>query len=145
MSDHVAIMRKSWGLIPKILDGRKKIESRWSINRVAPWGKVKIGDSVYFKNSGEAVSAKAVVSNILQFEDLNLKKIKDIFYRYGGEDGIASSNIESTIEWAKDKRYCTLIFLKDPERVRAFSINKKGFGNACAWMVVGEINKVRLI
>ena len=37
--DHVAIMKKSWGLIPKILDGRKKIESRWGIHKCSPWGK----------------------------------------------------------------------------------------------------------
>lgn len=27
--EHVAIMRKSWGLTDKILSGQKKIESRW--------------------------------------------------------------------------------------------------------------------
>jgi len=27
--EHVAIMRKAWGLTDKILSGQKKIESRW--------------------------------------------------------------------------------------------------------------------
>jgi len=43
--DHVAIMTPSWKLIPKILDGKKTIESCWYQTRRAPWGKIAIGDS----------------------------------------------------------------------------------------------------
>ena len=91
--DHVAIMKKSWGLIPKILDGRKKIESRWGINKCAPWGKVKVGDTVYFKNSGGPVTAIAKVSRIREFEDLDSKKVRVILGKYGGDDGISVPKI----------------------------------------------------
>ena len=53
--DHVAIMNKSWGLIPKILSGSKTIESRWYKTKRTPWDKIAKGDTVYFKNSGEQV------------------------------------------------------------------------------------------
>jgi len=58
-------MRKSWGLLPKILTGEKTIESRWYKNKCSPWGKIKRGDVVYFKNSGEPVTIKAEVSKII--------------------------------------------------------------------------------
>src|SRR3990167_7314829 len=98
MSDHVAIMRKKWGLIPKILDGRKKIESRWSKFKIAPWGKVKVGDRVFFKNSGEKITASAIVSKIVEFQDLNPTEVRKILEQYGGIGGIGVNNVESTIE-----------------------------------------------
>ena len=37
--EHLAIMKKSWKLLPKILKGEKKIEARWYVSRVCPWNK----------------------------------------------------------------------------------------------------------
>ncbi len=136
-------MKKSWGLIPKILDGRKKIESRWGVNRCAPWDRVTIGDVVYFKDAGEKVSVKANVSEVRSFENLTLNKVRGILEKYGGDDGIAVSDLEETIAWARGKKYCTLIFLKDPERVVPFAIDKRGFGAGAAWISVPDVNKIR--
>jgi len=41
--------------------GEKQIESRWYVNKINPWNKVKVGDTVYFKNSGDPVTAKVRV------------------------------------------------------------------------------------
>jgi len=142
--DHVAIMKKSWGLIPKIINGTKKIESRWGKNKSAPFGKVNAGNTVYFKNSGEPVIAKAEVEKVKTFVDIKPKKVREILEEYGGDDGIAVSNLENIIEWAKEKRYCTLIYLKNPRTVEPFNINKNGFGMSAAWLCVGDINKVRI-
>jgi len=38
---HLAIMRKSWGLTDKILNGRKKIESRWYFVKYRPWDSIE--------------------------------------------------------------------------------------------------------
>jgi len=78
--DHVVIMRKSWGLIPKILSGQKKIESRWYINKCVPWNKINLGETVYFKNSGEPVSLAATVEKVLAFSDLSPQKVEEIFH-----------------------------------------------------------------
>ena len=142
--DHVAIMRKSWGLIPKILDGRKKIESRWGINKCSPWGKVKAGDTVYFKNSGEPVTVSTKVSKIQEFKNLNPKKVREILKKYGGDDGISTSNLEETVKWAKKKRYCTLIYLMNPRKIKPFNIDKTGFGSAAAWLCVKDIDKIKI-
>ena len=142
--DHVAIMRKSWGLIPRILDGSKKIESRWSINKIVPWGKVKTGDMVYFKNSGEPVTVSAEVSKIKEFQNLDKNIVRKILEKYGGVGGIATSNVNSTIKWAERKKYCTLIYLKNPKKVKPFKIDKSGFGSACAWMCVENISKIKI-
>lgn len=142
--DHIAIMKKSWGLIPKILDGRKKIESRWGINKCAPWGKVKLGDTIYFKNSGEPVTAVAKVSRIQEFENLNTKKIREILEKYGGDDGISVSSLEETIKWVRKKRYCTFIYLKNPKTIKPFNIDKTGFGAGATWISVSNIDKIKI-
>ena len=56
--DHVAIMKKSWGLTQKILTKQKKIESRWYKSKYSPWGKIEKNDFVYFKDSGEPIVRK---------------------------------------------------------------------------------------
>jgi len=137
-------MKKSWGLVPKILDGRKKIESRWGVNKCAPWGKVKVGDRVYFKNSGEPVIVVAKVYKIQEFENLSPKKVREILEKYRGHAGISISNLEEIIKWARKKRYCTLIYLKNPKTIKPFNIDKTGFGSASAWLSVGNINKIKL-
>lgn len=72
--EHLAIMRKSWELTDKILNGQKKIESRWYSVRYKPWGAIKKGETVYFKDSGGPVKIKAEVSRVIQFNSLTPKK-----------------------------------------------------------------------
>lgn len=122
--DHVAIMNKRFGdLIAKILSGEKKVESRWSKNKIAPWGRVHPNDVVYFKQSGGDVEAKTEVEKVIGIENLDKKAVRWIAKKYGLKE-----------EWGKNKRYCTLIFLKNPQKVRPFKINKSGFGYAAAWL-----------
>ena len=141
--EHVAIMKKAWGLIPKILDGRKKIESRWGKFRCAPWGKVNIGDTIYFKNSGEPVIVRAKVKKIKAFDNLDPQKVQDILWKYGGDDGISVFDLEKTSLWAKDKKYCTLIYLEDAKKVQTFNISKVGFGAGAAWISTEDIGEIR--
>ncbi len=46
--EYIAIMKKAWGLTDKILDGRKKIESRWYLAKRKPWDSIKAGGDSLF-------------------------------------------------------------------------------------------------
>ena len=140
--DHVAIMKKSWGLTKKILTGEKSIESRWYKVRYAPWGRVKRGDAVYFKDSGEPVTLKTQVKKVLQFSHLTRAKVKEILKKYGKDDGLRKEKIPEFLSRFKDKKYCILIFLKNPRKVEPFEINKKGFGAMASWIIVGDIKPI---
>ena len=144
MADHVAIMKKSWGLTEKILNGEKTIETRWYKNKVKPWDKVKVGDTVYFKDSGEPITIKAIVSNVEQFEDLDEKKISDLFKRYGEEDLGTKEISEEIKKYVEGKRYSIIIHLKNPQLIKPFDINKNGFGAMSAWLTVDDINSIKL-
>jgi len=142
--DHVAIMKKSWKLTEKILSGEKKIESRWYKSKYPPWGKIKKGETVYFKDSGEPVLIKAKVEKIITFSDLNPEKIKQILNKYAKDDGIDKNQLPKFFKRFKDKKYCLLIFLKEPKKIKSFYIDKTGFGMMSAWLVVEDINKIKV-
>jgi len=141
---HLAIMQKSWGLLPKIVSGGKTIESRWYLNKSAPWGKVKVGDTIYFKNSGESVATRATVNHVLQFADLTPTKVQSLLDEYGGADGIEPKDIPTYYERFKDKRYCILIFLRHVQLVEPFNIDKSGFGAQAAWVTASSIEALRI-
>lgn len=141
--EHVAIMRKSWRLTQKILSGQKKIESRWYKAKYSPWNKIKSGEIVYFKDSGEPVTIKTEVDKVIQFSDLTPEKVKEILYQYGQADGLGIDNISEFFEMFKDKKYCMLIFLKNPQKIQPFEIDKSGFGAMSAWISVDNINRIK--
>lgn len=136
-------MKKSWGLTGKILDGRKTIESRWYASRRAPWGRIKKGDTVYFKNSGEPVTVRAAVRGVLQFSGLSPAKVKKILGEYGERDGIERGEKRFFYGLFRNKKYCVLVFLGKIGRVRPFRIDKSGFGAMSSWISVGSIEKIR--
>jgi len=141
---HLAIMRKSWGLLPKILTGEKTIESRWYKNKYSPWDKINKGDIVYFKNSGEPVTVKTEVFDILQYAGLKPERVREILQEYGAKNGLSINEIDKYYEMFKEKNYCLLIFLKNPEKIEPFEIDKSGFGAMSAWITVDDISQIRI-
>lgn len=142
MPDHVAIMTKAWKLIPKILSGEKTIESRWYQTKRTPWDQIGAGDTVYFKNSGEAVTAKAEVGEVLQFTIKNLDEARNIVSKYGRSICLINHNPST---WPSLPKYCILIRLKNPQPVDPpFLIDKTGFGSAAAWITVDSIGHIKL-
>lgn len=142
--DHVAIMRKSWGLLPKILGGEKTIESRFYKNKVAPWNKIFKGDTVYFKNSGEAVSVKAEIIRVLEISELDSEKTKKILETYGKDLGISRGQLKEFYKRIEESRYAVLIFLDKARKIKSFQISKTGFGLQAAWICVPSIDQVKI-
>jgi len=137
--EHLAILSKQKKLLAKIISGEKTIESRWYVSKRAPFGLISEGDTIYFKESGEPVTAKAKVAKLLCYEDLNPEKIKNLLIEYGDKIGVGVSYLKNI----KDKRFCILIFLDNVETIEPFKIDKKGYGIMCAWISVDSIGKLK--
>jgi ASC-1-like (ASCH) protein len=121
-------MKKSWSLLPKILSGEKTIESRWYKTKRAPWGRIFPEDTIYFKNSGEPIMVKAAV-----------EKVEEICIDSGFRRNDIPTKICAPKGFEKliaDKKYCILIYLKNPRKIKPFEINKKGFGAMAAWITL---------
>lgn len=142
---HIAIMRKSWGLTEKIRSGEKTIESRWYLNKIAPWNEINADDTLYFKNSGEPIALSSKVEKVVQFAELTPKKVREILHRYGEKDGLDIGEMDQYYEFFKDKRYCILIFLKEIQKIESFEIEKKGFGSRSAWITLDSIENIKKI
>lgn len=137
-------MKKSWGLLSKIISGEKKIESRWYMAKYAPWDRIETGDTVYFKDSGCPVTIKIKVSKVMQFSNLKPELVKKIIDKYGGRDGIGIKDKGVFYNLFKDKKYCILIFLSEVKKIKPFNIDKRGFGLMSAWICTNNINRVRI-
>lgn len=142
--DHVAIMKKSWGLTEKILTREKSIESRWYKTKHAPWGNITKNDVIYFKNSGEPITIKAAIDKVISYSDLTPQTIEQILNQYGSADGIKKDEIKKYSHLFKDKKYCLLLFLKHPIRIKPFDIDKTGFGAMAAWISIKNIDQIRM-
>jgi ASC-1-like (ASCH) protein len=137
--EHIAILDKKRKLLPKILSGEKTIESRRTLTKRAPYGKIATGDIVYFKDSGEPVSARARVKDVKFFCDPGIPTLKRIVRDYGRRICLKPDFDVKKVR----AKYITLVFLQDVEPVKSFRIDKSGFGNANAWLVVQSVDSLR--
>lgn len=138
-------MKKSWGLTEKILTGEKTIESRWYKFKRSPWDKIKLGEVIYFKNSGEPVTIKASVVKVVQIENLTTEKRRQILTQYG-EAGLGIENMMPEMNrYVSDKKYCILIFLDNVEKIQPFEIDKGGYGAMSAWITIDDIFKIKKV
>ncbi len=108
-----------------------------------PWDKIKAGDTIYFKDSGAPVTVRARVAKVLQFANLTSEKTEQILAEYGRAD-LGTSHIMPEIqEYITGKNYAIFVFLKNPEKVEPFDIDKSGFGAMVAWIVLDNVEKIR--
>jgi len=143
--DHVVIMKKEWGLLPKILSDVKKVESRWYKFKVAPWNKVKKGDTLYFKDSGCHVIVKAKVTDVHQYLIESDRHALEIMQNYAKLD-LGVKNIPSQVrKYIHNKKYAIFVFFCSTEKIKPFEIDKTGYGLQSAWLCVKNIESIKKI
>lgn len=141
--EHVAIMRNSWGLLDKIINGKKTIESRWYKTKYRPWGRINPGDTLYFKDSGKPVTIKSKVDEVKFISNLRPEKVLEILNEYGQKDGLGIDDVPKYFQMFKDKRYCILVFFSDVESIHPFSIDKSGYGMMSSWITINDVGSIR--
>jgi hypothetical protein len=124
---HLAILKKPY--LDAILDGRKPVESRFTITKRAPFGQIFRGDKVFLKQSSGPVCATAVVSAVKSFLNLTSQKVFDIKTRYN------HLILGSDEHWRHFSRcnFGLLIWLKDVKSIEPIMIDKKDWR---AWVVL---------
>lgn len=126
---HIAILRQPF--FDMVLSGEKTIESRWSFNKIAPYGKIKQGDEIFLKLTGKPVTAKTK-AKFVQFFELTPQLVEEIRVKYGKQIGTDKfEDWQSTL----NKKYCTLIWLDEIERVEPLQVPKS---NGAGWIVLKD-------
>lgn len=126
---HIAILRQPfYGMV---LNGTKTIESRWGMNKCAPFGKIKVGDVIYIKQTGKPVTAKAVAKEV-NFYTLTPKLVEEIRIKYGKLIGTDKfEDWETTL----NKKYCTLIWLDKVEKIPPMQVPRS---NGAGWIILKD-------
>lgn len=76
MTRHVAVVHRKFAML--ILKGEKTAELRLTKNRIAPFGIVKKGDTVFIKIASGPVCCRALVSLVEQHEGLTPGSISEL-------------------------------------------------------------------
>ncbi|MFO8068427.1 MAG: hypothetical protein R6U02_00285 [Alkalibacterium sp.] len=139
--DHVVYVDAKAKELDKLVEGVKKIIIRGAAGRKVPYGKVSVGDVLYFINNnaeGE-IRAKGRVSNV--FNSQKLLKSESVKLVQENQDKLQLTDAQFA-RWA-GKRYIIFIEVDTVETVEPFKLDKKDYGNMDDWLPVGEIAKVR--
>ncbi|MHC4617863.1 MAG: ASCH domain-containing protein [Planctomycetota bacterium] len=124
---HLVILKRPY--LHAILEGRKKVESRFTMTRRAYFGRVLPGDTLFLKESSGPVCGMATVEAVRSFENLTPERISRIKQKYnsliGGSEDIWRSKA--------DCGFGMLVWLKDVEAVEPVRIPKKDWR---AWVVL---------
>ncbi len=78
---HLAVIEP--GLVRAMLEGRKRIESRFSRTRRAPFGQIDVGDRVYFLARRAGLIVTGRVERVESFEGLDEQGVRGLRDRYG--------------------------------------------------------------
>lgn len=126
---HIAILRQPF--YDMVLTGEKTIESRWSMNKIAPFNKVKIGDTILIKLTGQPVTAKAKVKDV-KYYYLTPEIVEDIRVKYGKLIGTDKfEDWQTTL----NKKYCTLIWLDKVQKIKPILVARS---NGAGWIVLKD-------
>jgi ASC-1-like (ASCH) protein len=136
MNYHLVILKKPY--LDAILNGRKRIESRFSTTKRAAFGHVLPGDTLFLKLSAGPVCATAAVAAVEDFDDLTPQKmlrLKLLHNRYIlGADEYWQSKSNS--------KFGFLVWLKDVRPIEPVRIQKKDWR---AWVVLTPNNNFGLL
>jgi hypothetical protein len=133
---HLVILKKLY--LDKILDGTKRIELRLGRTKCPPFDSVKVGDTLFLKQSSGLVCAIARAASVKQFGDLTPSKITELKTEYNHLIGGA----EDYWKLKSDSRFATLIWLKNIKTIKPIRIYKKDWR---AWVVLKKPNDFGLL
>ena len=128
---HLAVFNEPF--LALIYKGEKNIESRFSINQVAPFMKVAKGDIVILKASGGPVTGLFLAGEIVFFSNVNKTILKEMEKKYGKK---ICSHYDSNFWSAREvTKYATLIEVGKIKALTPFKIEKK---DRTAWSILRQ-------
>lgn len=131
MKCHVAIVTPPYDRL--ILSGEKTVECRLTRNLCPPFGCIAPGERVYFKRSGGAFFATAVVDRVWMADHLTPQLIEQIRQRHNGE----ILGHDDYFVKKRSCRYATLAWLRE---VRPSSVAPRYKPQVMrAWYTLGDI------
>ena len=139
--DHVVYLDSPAKELENLLAGKKTMIIRGAAGRKIPYGRVNVGDILYFiNNNGEGlVKGQGRVKSVMNSDRLTPEDALNMIINHQN----ALQLTESQQKRWQDKRYLVLIEVEDIQPVEEFRIDKSQFGNMDDWLPVGKIEDVK--
>ena len=105
MAKHLAIFDKA--AAEAIFSGKKKVDGRFSQIKIAPFGKVSAGDTVYIKISGGKIVGQFTVDRVFYFDRPTAAELAGLVRKYTSALALAKTF------WLDHEKvnYVTLMFI----------------------------------
>lgn len=117
---HLAIFNEPF--LSLVYSKEKKIESRFSMNKISPFDKVRKGDVIILKESGGLVTGVFVAGEVKFYHGLNKEILEQIELTYGKE--ICSEYDKNFWKNRTKAKYATLIEVKKVKKIPPFKSEK---------------------
>lgn len=131
---HIGVFQEPY--LGYIYDGRKMLESRFTRNRIAPYGCISSGDVVLIKRAAGAVEAAFAVGEVRQY-NLQQTPIAALRAAYG------EALCVDEVFWQKKEksRYAVLLEIQGLLRFSPFPVEKRG---RSAWITLRRAAQVSM-
>ncbi|HPJ16657.1 MAG TPA: hypothetical protein PK639_00320 [Candidatus Woesebacteria bacterium] len=139
--DHVVYLDAKANELTHLLSGSKTMIIRGATGRKLPYGRVVVGDVLYFLNNNAEgiVKAKAVVSSVFNSQILTNEESISLIKNNQNKLQLTDNQFK---KWG-GKRYLVLIEVNQVEEIKSFAIDKSSYGNMDDWLPVGKIETVK--
>jgi hypothetical protein len=139
--DHVVYVDAVAKELEKLQEGTKTMILRGAAGRKLPYGRVNLGDTLYFiRNNGEGtVQAKAQVKSVINSDKLSPDESNQLMDDH--RDCLQFTNKQKE-RWG-GKRYLVLVEVEGVTVVEPFAIDRSQYFNMDDWLPVDRIESVR--
>ncbi|QQS08848.1 MAG: hypothetical protein IPK69_12845 [Phycisphaerales bacterium] len=137
---HVAIIHRPH--LDAIVAGAKHVESRLTKSRRDPFGRVAVGDWVFFKQASGAFRAAARVSRVVSREGLVVRDVREIRREFGDEIAAPAAY------WRERSRarYATLMWLGEVHEISdGPDYRGAGYRSQSAWHVLDRVDEAQAL
>ncbi|MDW7650279.1 MAG: hypothetical protein SCK29_05525 [Bacillota bacterium] len=140
--DHVVYLDAKAGELENLLSGAKSMIIRGAAGRKMPYGRVEVGDHLYFINNNAegTIRAKASVNTVLNSDKMDQEQ--SVAFVRENQDKLKLTDKQFQ-RWA-GKRYLVLIEVENVIELKPFEIDRSNYGNMDDWLPVKDINKVNI-
>jgi len=140
--DHVVYLDAKSNELENLLSSKKSMIIRGATGRKVPYGKVNMGDILYFINNnaeGE-IRAKGMVASVFNSEKMTKDESMALVKKNQDKLKLTAKQFQ---KWA-GKRYIVLIEIKNSKKIQHFQFNRDAFKNKMDdWLPVEDIEKVK--
>jgi hypothetical protein len=140
--DHIVYLDAKAKEMENLLRGKKSMVIRGAAGRKMPYGRVEVGDALYFINNNAEglIKAKALVKNVYNSEKMTREESLGLVERNQDKLRLTEKQFK---RWA-GKRYIVLVAVGDVVQVESFAFDKSDYGNMDDWLPVGDIESVKV-